>query len=107
MISSGIHSKEATGSFKDSNDSLKDSLKDSPNAYLQDPCGSGWVFLDVDGMSMGSIRFLEGRKSSCARCPRAGLAFIHEDKYLPVWIHPSQLLVDFGFLFGFFLEVVN
>ena len=70
-------------------------------------CGSGLVFLDVDGMSMGSSRFLEGRKSSCARCPRAGLAFIHEDKYLPVWIHPSQLLVDFGFLFGFFLEVVN
>ena len=70
-------------------------------------CGSGWVFLDVDGMSMGSSRFLEGRKSSCARCARAGLSFLHEDKCLPVWILPSQLSVDFGFVFGCFLEVVN
>ena len=70
-------------------------------------CGSGWVFLDVDGMSMGSIRVLEGGKSSCARCARAGLPFLHEDKFFPVWILPSQLSVDFGFVFGCFLEVVN
>ena len=34
------------------------------------------VFLDVDGVSMGSIRFLEGKNSPRARCARAGLLLI-------------------------------